>query len=608
MIRYLVAAAKHAFGLHRPGLRIPVRPDDILLASYPKSGNTWTRFLIANLVFADQEIGFGNLHKFVLDHQVTVKRDFDRAPRPRIVKTHGSFDPRYRRVLYIVRDPRDVALSQYHYLRKLRRIDDAFPIEDFVERFLTGELKRFPGSWGENVGSWLATRARHPGFLLLRYEDLLSDTARELARVAAFAGLPATSERIAQAVERSSADKMRESEKAQGQRSSLIKGSRNDIAFVRAAKSGGWRTGLPEPLVARIEGAWGDIMACLGYELVTRDSQSALASSLIGLLAQDSAPVGDRQAEAVAGHRSVALPVATSSPEERTKVHQARRIINATRRVLGHTSPGRYFDVFDDDVFLVSFPKSGNTWTRFLIANLLHPDEPANFGNIDRLIPESEGLTRNELQRVPRPRIMKSHEYFDPRFRKVVYIVRDPRDVAISQFHFYRKRRRISDDYSIERFVTRFIAGDTSDYGSWGDNVASWLVARQKSSDFLLLRYEDLLAQTVAELTRVASFMGVSPTPELVAQAVERSSVDQMRKLEQGNATASVTRNTRQDIPFVRAAGSGGWRSTLPEKSVAELESAWAPLMKWLGYEPAFIKIAESNARVESLTSGAPLR
>jgi hypothetical protein len=560
-----------------------VDPDDILLASYPKSGNTWTRFLIANLVFPDREVGFGNLHKFVLDHQVTVKRDFDRAPRPRIVKTHASFDPRYRRVVYVVRDPRDVALSQYHYLRKLRRIDDAFPMEEFIERFLTGELKRFPGSWGENVGSWLATRARHPGFLLLRYEDLLTHTASELSRVAAFAGLPATPERIMQAVERSSVEKMRESEKAQGRRSTLIKGSRTDIAFVRAAKSGGWQTELPKPLVARIEATWGDTMACLGYELVTPDSRSPLASSLIGSLAAGTAgSVGEPRKHVFARHIS-------SSSHRTDQDSMIGRLINTTKRVLGHTSPGRFFEVFDDDVFLVSFPKSGNTWTRFLIANLLHLGEQVDFGNIDRMIPESEGLTRNELARAPRPRIMKSHQYFDPRFRRVVYIVRDPRDVAISQFHYYRKRRRIADDYSIEKFVTRFVAGETSDYGSWGDNVASWLVTRQNSSQFLLLRYEDILARTVAELTRVASFLGVNTTPDRVAQAAERSSADQMRKLENANATASVTKNARQDIPFVRAAGSGGWKTSLPEKSVAELESAWAPLMKWLGYEPVLV-------------------
>ncbi len=261
MIRYLVAGVKHAVGLHRPGRKLPVRPGDILLASYPKSGNTWVRFLIANLRHPDRAVGYDNLHQLVLDPEVSVKRDFDRAPQPRIVKTHSSFDPRYRRVICLVRDPRDVALSQYQHLRQLRRIDDAFPMEDFIERFLTGKLDRHLGSWGENVGSWLAARSRDSGFLLLRYEDLLEGTARELTRVADFAGLPATPEAISQAVERSSAEKMR-----------------------KMAKSGGWRSDLPEPHVARIEAAWGDIMACLGYQLVTRDPRSALKSSLLGLL------------------------------------------------------------------------------------------------------------------------------------------------------------------------------------------------------------------------------------------------------------------------------------------------------------------------------------
>ena len=288
MIRRLVAGMKRAFGLHRPGRMLPVRPEDILLASYPKSGNTWARLLIANLVHPDREVSFVNLHQLVLDPDVSVKRDFDRAPRPRIVKTDSSFDPRYRRVIYLVRDPRDVVIAQYHNLRTLGRIEDELPIEGFVERFLTGELNRHLGSWGESVGSWLAARSRHPGFLLLRYEDLVSSTGRELKRVADFAGLQATPERIAQAVEHSSAP-MREGEKKQGQ------------SAMPSAKSVNWRSDLGEPQIARIETAWGDIMACLGYELVTRDSGSALKSSLIGLLAtRVGGGTGDRRGAVLA--------------------------------------------------------------------------------------------------------------------------------------------------------------------------------------------------------------------------------------------------------------------------------------------------------------------
>lgn len=262
-----------------------------------------------------------------------------------------------------------------------------------------------------------------------------------------------------------------------------------------------------------------------------------------------------------------------------------KRLVNATNQVMGRTSPGRHFKVFDDDTFIVSYPKSGNTWTRFLIANLLHPDEPVDFGNIDRIVPESEELTQNQLRRLARPRIMKSHQYFDSRFRKVVYIVRDPRDVAVSQFHYEKKRGRAGDDYSIEQFIPRFLAGKTCDYGSWQSHVASWLVTRQSSPHFLMMRYEDMVVNTCEELARVASFLGKRVTSELLAQAVERSSADQMRKLEQANATASVTQNTRPDIPFVRTAGFGGWKTSLPEKSAFEMETAWAPLMTWLGYE-----------------------
>ena len=294
MIRRLVAGMKHAFGLHRPGRRLPVRPDDISLASYPQSGNTWLRFLIADLAHPDREVSFGNLHLFVLDPDVTVKRDFDRAQRPRIITSEGSFDPRYRRIIYLVRDPRDVVLSQYHNLRQLGRIEDQFPLEAFVERFLTGELNRHLGSWGENAGSWLATRAHHPGFLLLRYEDLVSGTARELTRVSEFVGLQSTPESSAHATERSSAQ-LREGEKKQGQ---------SAMPFLPSANSGSWRNDLREPQVARIETAWGDIMACLGYQLVTRDPDSAIKSSLIGLLAGAAGGKGERREEVFAGDSS----------------------------------------------------------------------------------------------------------------------------------------------------------------------------------------------------------------------------------------------------------------------------------------------------------------
>ncbi len=264
-----------------------------------------------------------------------------------------------------------------------------------------------------------------------------------------------------------------------------------------------------------------------------------------------------------------------------------RRMMWGVKWLLGRDRGGRNFPVFPDDVFIVSYPRSGNTWTRFLIANLIYQDGPVTFANIERKIPDVYKNTRNQLLKTPRPRVLKSHEYFDPRYKKVIYIVRDPRDVVISYYHFHVKYRKIEEGCPLDRYVSRFISGDIDEYGSWGENVASWLATRQNSSGFLLLRYEDILEQPLRELAKVAAFLGIQRTAEQFAKAVALSSADLMRDLEKKQAEIWVgTKKSRKDISFVRSATSGGWKSDLPEHLVAQIESTWGPSMKSLGYEP----------------------
>jgi hypothetical protein len=263
-----------------------------------------------------------------------------------------------------------------------------------------------------------------------------------------------------------------------------------------------------------------------------------------------------------------------------------RRAISGVKRVLGLKAPGRDLAVFPDDTFLVSFPKSGNTWARFLLANILRPGEVVDFSNVNEVIPGPDVTPNRELLRMRRPRVVKSHQYFDPRYPRVIYIVRDPRDVAVSQYHFQRKRRLFADDYPIEDFVTRFVAGETCDYASWGEHVASWVSTRAGQPGFLLIRYEDMIQDTARELSHMATFLGLNVSPDMIRDAVTRSSAEKMRNLEKSQAQLfAITKDTRQDVPFVRAANSGGWQSSLPHPCVAQIETAWASLMRYLGYE-----------------------
>jgi hypothetical protein len=235
----------------------------------------------------------------------------------------------------------------------------------------------------------------------------------------------------------------------------------------------------------------------------------------------------------------------------------------------------------------VSYPRSGNTWTRFLIANLLHEKEPATFANIERLVPDAEAQSSRALKRTPRPRFIKSHEYFDHRYQRVIYIVRDPRDVVLSYYNFERKYRHIDDLYPLKKYVENFVNGrlSSADWGSWGQNVGTWLSARGRDPNFLLLRYEDMVQNPAQELTRIATFLGIEAGSERLSLVLERSSAQRMRELEQKQSQQWVsTKDHRKDIPFVGSASAGGWELKLPDDSVARIESAWASLMQFLDY------------------------
>jgi hypothetical protein len=255
---------------------------------------------------------------------------------------------------------------------------------------------------------------------------------------------------------------------------------------------------------------------------------------------------------------------------------------------LGRTPAGRALTVFPDDIFLVSYFRSGSTWSRFLLGNVIQQDEPVTFTNMARLVPIIYDLPDRTLRKLPR--VLKSHECFDPRYPRVIYVVRDPRDVAVSFYFYNLKVRVIPDGYSIDEFVNRFVAAKVVPYadrvGNWQDHVLSWVRLREGQLGFRLIRYEDLLADPVKELTNLAPLLRIDPTPDRIERAVRLSSASHMQSLEKEQSKVwAATKDTRQDISFVREAKSGGWRNKLSAGAVATIEKAWGATMKEFGYE-----------------------
>ena len=254
--------------------------------------------------------------------------------------------------------------------------------------------------------------------------------------------------------------------------------------------------------------------------------------------------------------------------------------------VLDRRGADRGLTVFPDDVLIVSYPRSGNTWFRFLIANLLSTD-PASFGNIERIVPDIYTNSDVQLLGMPRPRILKSHEPFTPLYRSVVYLIRDPRDVAVSLFHYNVKVRALEPDFPLDRFIDQFIdsASEVNRFGTWGEHVRTWIAAERTPEHFVIIRYEDLLADAPSQLRRICNVLGIPGDDARIQRAVQLSDAQQMRASEKEHHDRwASTKGSRKDKQFVRKAKEGSWREELPPQLADCIARRWPDLMERFGY------------------------
>ena len=285
----------------------------IWLASYPKSGNTWLRILIANALNSIGEpidinkISGGGMaagrdsfdYLALIDSGLLTHGEVDwvrprvyaelarndsnqtrtDSPRVQFVKVHDAYTINSAGepvlggaqgaggAIVIVRDPRDVASSLAYHLN--RSVDDAITFMNDDDAALAKkttsqrpQLRQRLHAWSKHVASWL-DQSDIP-IRLIRYEDLQRDACGVLRAALDFAGLPATEEEIDRAVAFSDFEQLRQQEQKNGFTEAP---PRQGAKFFRRGKAGSWRNELAREQVARIESHHGQMMRRLGYEL-----------------------------------------------------------------------------------------------------------------------------------------------------------------------------------------------------------------------------------------------------------------------------------------------------------------------------------------------------
>ena len=212
-----------------------------------------------------------------------------------------------------------------------------------------------------------------------------------------------------------------------------------------------------------------------------------------------------------------------------------------------------------DDIFIVGFPKSGNTWVRFLLGNYL-TDCSCDFTNSYLVIPEIEFAIRENFHFKQSPRLIHSHMPYTPDYPKVIYIIRDGRDVAASYFFYLKKLGEIDDDMNFSSFLRIYLKNGIQGFGSWADHVAGWLNAFDKEN-LLIIKYEDLLKATEIEFRKMIEFAGLDFEIGLASRAIKASSFKVMQNLEvdQHDECPTLKNISNKKIRFVREGQSGYW-------------------------------------------------
>ena len=237
------------------------RPADTFFAAYPRSGSTWSRFVLFEIL-TGREAGFDTVN-------ATIRGPGGHKTAPpllpgggRFIGTHEPYRNTYKRAIYNVRDGRDVLLSEYAFVTALGRFHGT--LDDFITIFLRGKVNGY-GTWHNHVRSWLDSPiAQTSNLLIVRFDNLRSTPEHWFKRIAEFLGVDADPLRIRNAIANNSLDQMRAKEARSPQKSSA------QGHFVRQGTVQGWRNKLTAAQLARIDETAGDILARLEYPLSTQ--------------------------------------------------------------------------------------------------------------------------------------------------------------------------------------------------------------------------------------------------------------------------------------------------------------------------------------------------
>ncbi|KAL1765576.1 bile salt sulfotransferase 1-like [Sigmodon hispidus] len=227
------------------------------------------------------------------------------------------------------------------------------------------------------------------------------------------------------------------------------------------------------------------------------------------------------------------------------------------------------FAMRDEDTVILSYPKSGTNWLVEILCLVQTKGDPKwiqsvpiwkRYPWIENAVGYQEFITQEG------PRFMRSHlpiQLFPRSFfsskAKVVYIIRNPRDVLISGYYFWGKASFAKNPDSLRTYFEWFLEGNVI-YGSWFEHTRNWLSMRE-SSNFLVLSYEDMKKDTRGTIEKICDFLEKKLELDELDLVLKYSSFQAMKKNNMSNYSVIDKNILPNDLNLLRQGTTGDWKN-----------------------------------------------
>lgn len=230
----------------------------------------------------------------------------------------------------------------------------------------------------------------------------------------------------------------------------------------------------------------------------------------------------------------------------------------------------------EQDIFIVGYPKSGNTWMQNLVAAMVYKVDAEHMPNslAQEFVPDVH--RKFIYKRFKDIAFFKSHHMPKEKYRRVIYIYRDGRDAMNSYYHM---NQALGLNFTWEDMIIH----NKGILHQWHEHVEAWL-SNPYNAEIIYVKYEDLLAAPLIELKKIATFIGVEASDEELQSNIDGNSMASMKKKEK---KFGLDYNAWKDDKktFFRKGKTKDYLNHIPPELIQHMEEKYKDTLSKMGYE-----------------------